>query len=67
MDRFRSADDHFQVVLSFSSANVTGQRTRHLVAGTLDPIVGSFIIHSYACQYIVDHVRAIPFECRVDV
>jgi hypothetical protein len=30
-------------------------------------MVGSFIIHSYACQYIVDHVRAISFECRVDV
>jgi hypothetical protein len=28
------------------SANVTGQRTRHLVAGTLDPIVGdSFVFH----------------------
>ena len=27
-------------------ANVTGQRTRHLVAGTLDPIVG-LIYHLY--------------------
>ena len=27
---------------SFLRSNVTGQRTRHLVAGTLDPLVGRF-------------------------
>ena len=32
--------------MSFLMPNVTGQRTRHLVAGTLDPIVG-LIYNSY--------------------
>ena len=31
----------------FFSANVTGQRTRHLVAGTLDPIVGTISFLSF--------------------
>ena len=30
-------------------ANVTGQRTRHLVAGTLDPIVGAQMPIRQAC------------------
>ena len=32
-----------RAVAHFSDSNVTGQRTRHLVAGTLDPIVGDYI------------------------
>ena len=41
------ADQPINLALSFIFiANVTGQRTRHLVAGTLDPLVGTlrFII-----------------------
>ena len=32
--------DRFGMVFGFHDPNVTGQRTRHLVAGTLDPLVG---------------------------
>jgi len=30
------------ILPSFFTFNVTGQRTRHLVAGTLDPLVGPY-------------------------
>ena len=30
----------FKITASACPSNVTGQRTRHLVAGTLDPLVG---------------------------
>ena len=34
----------------YSGANVRGQGTRHLVAGTLDPLVGTF---HFVCDFIV--------------
>ena len=41
---------HFHRVLNL---NVTGQRTRHLVAGTLDPIVGAVHFGVEMRRYII--------------
>ena len=36
----KNTEQIITIICFIFSANVTGQRTRHLVAGTLDPIVG---------------------------
>ena len=45
------------------SANVTGQGTRHLVEGTLDPLVGRSLIFQLF-QVLVTGRPEFPFEGR---